>query len=216
MRIVTGRKITEINAETFADYQKKYPHITIDLGTGDGRFVYRSAKEEPNTLWIGIDPAVQGLRESSHKASRKPKRGGTPNALFVAASIERLPEELFGCADRIFVNYPWGSLLAAFVAPYPEELYHLSRLAKPEASIQILLNHSVFEDSEYMERLGLPSFSKKDVETRLSPELAKVGIIVQETKLFSGSPHAHTSWGRRLIAGSKRKTLSILAQTHNT
>ena len=30
--------------------------VIIDIGTGDGRFVYQSARRNPNKFYIGIDP----------------------------------------------------------------------------------------------------------------------------------------------------------------
>ena len=85
----------------------------IDIGTGDGRFVSASAKANPDKFFIGIDANVKPLEKPSIKATRKPSKGGLPNALFVQAAVEDLPEELNGLANQIYVNFPWGSLLRA-------------------------------------------------------------------------------------------------------
>jgi len=39
--------------------------VIIDIGTGDGRFVYQSARRNPNKFYIGIDP-VRDKSEIEH------------------------------------------------------------------------------------------------------------------------------------------------------
>ena len=45
--------------------------VIIDIGTGDGRFVYQSARENPNKFYIGIDANAKPLEKISMKATRK-------------------------------------------------------------------------------------------------------------------------------------------------
>ena len=76
----------------------------IDLGTGDGLFVYQSARENPRKFYIGIDPSPRPLEKISEKIHRKAEKGGLPNALFLQASLEDLPRELDGAfVDRFEV-----------------------------------------------------------------------------------------------------------------
>ena len=46
---------------------KKHNKTIIDLGTGDGRFVFKSAQANPNNLYIGIDPSEKQLQAYSKK-----------------------------------------------------------------------------------------------------------------------------------------------------
>src|ERR1043166_1451856 len=87
--------------------------VIIDIGTGDGRFVYQSARRNPNKLYIGIDPNTRPPQKNSEKITRKPAKGGAPNVLFIQSAIEDLPEELNGVANEVHVHFPWGSLLRA-------------------------------------------------------------------------------------------------------
>ena len=50
------------------------------------------------------------------ESSRRASRGGPPNALFVVAAAERVPEELHGVADELTILFPWGSLLRGVLA----------------------------------------------------------------------------------------------------
>ena len=85
----------------------------MDLGTGDGRFVYRAAEKNPNKFYIGIDANAKALEKISMKATRKPNKGGLPNILFLQAAVENLPEQLNGVAEELHIHFPWGSLLRA-------------------------------------------------------------------------------------------------------
>ena len=85
--------------------------MLADLGTGDGRFVLATAAANPTRLVIGIDPVADALADASRRAAAPARKGGQPNALFVAAAAESLPPDLHGIAERVTVNLPWGSLL---------------------------------------------------------------------------------------------------------
>jgi 16S rRNA (adenine(1408)-N(1))-methyltransferase len=75
--------------------------VVVDIGTGDGRYVYRSARSDPDRFYIGIDVERRALEKVSEKIHRRPEKGGLSNVLFVHASVEALPAELDRCADEI-------------------------------------------------------------------------------------------------------------------
>lgn len=85
------------------------------MGTGDGRYVYRSARANPDKFYIGIDVQRKALEKVSERIHRKPEKGGVTNVLFVHAPVEELPAELDRAADEIHIHFPWG----AFFAPWP-------------------------------------------------------------------------------------------------
>jgi 16S rRNA (adenine(1408)-N(1))-methyltransferase len=51
------------------------------MGTGDGLFVLRSARSNPNKFYIGVDANARPLEKASEKIYRKARKGGLPNAL---------------------------------------------------------------------------------------------------------------------------------------
>ena len=69
--------------------------IVIDIGTGDGLFVYQCARANPNKFFIGIDANPRPLEKVSEKINRNPEKGGLPNVLF-----------LKGCSDSIGMVEP--------------------------------------------------------------------------------------------------------------
>ena len=90
--------------------------ITVDVGTGDGLFVYKCAQRDPQRFFIGVDANRRPLEKISEKIYRRPAKGGLPNVLFVQAAVENLPAELQGIATEVHVQFPWGSLLRGVAA----------------------------------------------------------------------------------------------------
>ena len=43
MIVITGDKKNELDKETFRNMCGKYEKVILDLGTGDGRFVFKNA-----------------------------------------------------------------------------------------------------------------------------------------------------------------------------
>ncbi len=90
----------------------------IDIGTGDGLFVYECAQANPNKFYIGIDANPRPLEKVSEKIHRNPAKGGLPNVLFLQAAIEDLPSELDEVADEYTFTFPG----AACSASLPREM----------------------------------------------------------------------------------------------
>ena len=108
--------------------------MLADIGTGDGRFVLATATANPRWLVIGIDPVADALVEASRRAAAPARKGGLPNALFVAAAAESLPAGLHGVATRVTVNLPWGSLLRGALALDDAAAAGIACLAAPGGS----------------------------------------------------------------------------------
>lgn len=180
--------------------------VLIDVGTGDGRFVYRWAGAHPDTFCLGVDAAAERMREVSHRAARKPARGGRPNALFVVASAQALPEELAGLADTLSINFPWGSLLDALVRPDSAVLAGLRRLARDGGELLALFNQSVLDDRAYAERLGLPELTDARIDEALRPAYLAAGFEIRGSRVLEGEVPHQTSWGQHLTLASGRRT----------
>jgi 16S rRNA (adenine(1408)-N(1))-methyltransferase len=184
----------------------------VDLGTGDGRFVLRTARARPDALVIGIDPVVAAMTASASRAVRKPARGGAENAVFLAGSLEGLPEVLRGSASEVTVNFPWGSLLHAVGWPRVDELGSIAELVRPGGSLLALLNASAAEQEQHASRLELPPLEdERHVAERIVPGWEEAGLTdVTWTYLSPGEdPPSRTTWGQRLVRGSGRTTLRL-------
>lgn len=188
--------------------------MILDIGTGDGAFVYQSARRNPNKLYIGVDANPRALEKVSEKIYRKPAKGGLPNALFVQAAVEDLPPELDGVADEVHVHFPWGSLLKAMATGDPEVLRDLRRTCAPGALLEVVIGLDPDQDRSEIERLGLQPVSLSYIDSTLVPRYREAGFEVLERGLLSASDWAglQTSWAKRLRGGGNRSVFYIIAQ----
>jgi len=185
--------------------------VIVDLGTGDGSFVYRSARQRPDRFYIGIDAQSSALEKISEKIHRKPAKGGLPNVLFIQAAVEALPPELDGVADEIHVHFPWGSLLRAVAIGDEVALGNLRRICAPGAWLEVVIALDPERDRAEIERLGLSPLSLEFLETTLIPRYQAAGFEVVEYGSLPPSewPQLHTSWAQRL-RGNAERPLSFL------
>src|SRR5262245_8839021 len=129
--------------------------VIIDLGTGDGSFVYQSARRHPDRFYIGIDAQSSAMEKVSEKIHRKPSKGGASNVLFIQAAVEDLPPELDGVADEVHVHFPWGSLLRAFATGDVETLRNVRRICAIGALLEVVLGLDPARDQSEIARLEL-------------------------------------------------------------
>jgi 16S rRNA (adenine(1408)-N(1))-methyltransferase len=186
----------------------------VDVGTGDGRFVYQSARNNPDRFYIGIDASPAALEKISEKIHRKPAKGGAPNALFIQAAVEDLPSELDGIADEIHIHFPWGSLLRAVAVGDETVLKSLRRICAPCAYLEVVIGSDAERDRTEIARLGIPELSPEYIETELIPRYLDAGFEVTESGMIPASewPHIETSWAQRLKGGESRSLIYIIAQ----
>jgi 16S rRNA (adenine(1408)-N(1))-methyltransferase len=166
--------------------------LAVDIGTGDGAFVYRSARADAERLYVGLDSNAENLDEVSRKTGRKPARGGVPNALFVHATVEALPAELAGLAARVTILLPWGSLLRAVLEPDVAILAGIRALCRPGATLMAVVGEPVDEAivSRYRE----------------------AGFAAAIAPLDAGEVRElRTTWAARLAFGRARRFTQITA-----
>src|SRR3989304_2057375 len=103
MRILNGTKV--IDAEP--GWREALLHggrrVVIDLGAGDGRFAYESARNDAASVYVAVDPDAAALAAYAFRACRKPARGGVANAHFVVAAVAAPPASLLAPAHRVCV-----------------------------------------------------------------------------------------------------------------
>lgn len=188
--------------------------VIIDIGTGDGRFVYQSARQNPDKFYIGIDPNTRPLEKISEKIHRKPAKGGAPNVLFIQAAIEDLPSELDGVADEVHVHFPWGSLLRAFATGDPAVLRNVCRICAPGALLELVIAIDPERDRSEIERLGLSPLSLEFVDKTLTPQYASAGFQITERGVLDSSAwsNLNTSWAKRLHGNEHRSIVYLIAR----
>lgn len=188
--------------------------MIVDLGTGDGSFVYQSARRNPGRFYIGIDPNPSALAKISEKLHRRPAKGGLPNALFLQAAVEELPAELDGVADELHVHFPWGSLLRAVAAGEAAPLAGMRRICAPGAWLEVVIGLDRERDRAEIERLGLAMLTPEYFSATLNPRYRAAGFdVVESGALPAGEwPRLHTSWAQRLRGGAGRSLSYLIAR----
>lgn len=188
--------------------------IVIDIGTGDGRFVFQCARQNPRKFFIGIDANPRPLKKLSEKIHRKPAKGGLPNVLFLQAAAEDLPAELDGVADEIHIHFPWGSLLGAIATGDRAVLNNLRRVCREEGLLEIIVGLDAERDRSELEWLQITEFNAAHIDSLLAIRYREAGFEIRERGegLPVGLLQVQSSWARRLGGGSNRTLTYIIAQ----
>jgi len=188
--------------------------VIIDIGTGDGRFVDQSARQNAKKYYIGIDPNVPPLAKISEKIYRKPSKGGAPNVLFVQAAVEDLPAELDGVADELHVHFPWGSLLRAVATGDVVVLQNLRRICSTGALLEVVTGLDPLRDKSEIERLGLGPLTFEYIDEILAPNYVAAGFEITERGIIPASewPEFNTSWAKRLHQSEQRQITYLIGR----
>lgn len=210
MKCVKGNKIIEIDKVELDKLINDYEETVIDLGTGDGRFIYKNALANPKSLFIGIDTLAVNMAEYSKRA-RKEK---LYNALFVVGSLEILPSELSYVADRLFIILPWGTLLQNIVNVSELGVKNISFLLKSEANLEIIFGYDQrFEPSE-SKRLELPpEINENLIKNVIAPVFLRYGNLTltsAETLSKADLENFESSWSKKIAFGNDRPIYKLI------
>lgn len=186
----------------------------MDIGTGDGRFVYQMAQKNPDKFYIGIDPAQEPLRKISEKIYRNEKHGGVKNALFIKASVENLPDELCGVADEVHIHFPWGSLLGAMLTGEAGPLLQLRKICKAGSLLELIASIDRSRDNTQIEKQQIEIPTKDFAETTLQSRYFSAGFEIKEHGLIDSGkwPDLCTSWASKLKNSGNRKIFYLIAE----
>jgi SAM-dependent methyltransferase len=188
--------------------------IVIDIGTGDGHFVYQCARQNPKKFFIGIDANPRALEKISEKIHRKAAKGGAPNVLFIQAAVEDLPSELDDLADELHVHFPWGSLLFAVATGDAAILKNLRRICSPGAVLEVVIGFDPERDRSELDRLGLQTLTSTYIDTVIADRYMSAGFEITERGEIPPAewPTLQTTWAKRLKCGTGRSLVYIIAR----
>lgn len=214
MRRITGKKIQSISSEDLLDLAEAYSSVAFDLGTGDGKFAYKLAAEQPQTLVVAVDADKSQMEKLSHKASRKPEKGGLGNLIFIWSAVEQLPsDQLKSIADKAYVNFPWGSLLAGIIKAEPEFLRVIGDLVKPSGELEILTSYDEKFEPETIAKYRLPELNQAYIEGSLASAYSNSGMNLNAWSKLPEQykSQLHGTWPKRLHGSrNSREVISII------
>ena len=207
MFIVKGNKKKEMSEQEFESLSKNFGSVVLDIGTGDGKFVYKNASKDKNTLFIGIDPVERQLRTFSKKSNRK----RLENTLFVLGSADTIPSELFSCIDKIIIILPWGTLLEKVIKGDREFLEDLNRLLKVSGGIEIYLGYSPELEPSETKRLELPPINEDFIHENIVPQYSPYfSLEVLEKMNKKNLDEVGSSWAKKLKHGNDRDIFKMV------
>lgn len=207
MKILKGNKIENLDGETLRNITRAYKGITIDIGTGDGSFPYKKAKENKEHFYIGLDAVANNMMESAVKANRKPAKGGLSNVLYVVDNALSISEELTSSADNIYINLPWGSLRDGVVKGEDKLLQGIRKIGKAKANLDIFVTYSSLYEAKEISLRQLPLLSLEYINTELRYQYSRYGIEIKKIKICNNDSlkELDTSWAKKLAFGRERE-----------
>jgi len=212
LKILKDKEV--IDFDSIKSLLKGYSKVIIDLGTGNGKFVYEEAIKNQDIFYIGIDPIGDNIIEYYKKKKKKFKSYNLKNLIFVISAIQDIDEDLFNIADEIYINFPWGSLLEGVVKGDSELLKNIYSLAKAGRNIHLTFTYSSIYEVGEIERRDLPALSLEYIDTILRDKFMTSGINVidygylEESKLKSFG----TLWSKRIYLSKDRQVYHIEAK----
>jgi 16S rRNA (adenine(1408)-N(1))-methyltransferase len=202
MHVINGKQTRRLNAAEFAAWRAACHDVTIDLGTGDGRFVRSSAMAQPDTGFVGVDLCAANLREA---ARRSPA-----NALFVVADALALPLDLAGIATRVTIQFPWGSLLRGLLESGPGVFAGIAALGRAGAALElaIRLNAGALAEEGWTLEAGTERVARALQSYAGNPRLRAIGS--------DDLRRLPTTWAKRLAFGRDPRAVLINARLNST
>jgi len=194
METIRGRLSREMDGVELQETLAAFEHIAIDLGTGDGRFVCKSAEQSRDIFFIGLDSCRENLHASSRKAPR--------NALFIIANAQALPSELNGLASHISINFPWGSLLESLLNADGCLAHGLFSMTRPVAEMDLHLNAEAFAAAGWDLESGAD---------RIEHDLNVAGWKTKSLSCLNARDlrAIPTTWAKRLAFGRDPRTIRL-------
>jgi len=171
--------------------------VVVDVGTGDGRYVVRTAAAgDGTTLAIGIDANADGMKDGVRRA----RRAKLDNALFVVAAAEALPVELTTVADLVTVHFPWGSLLRGLVAGDTGIVGGIAQLVAPHGDLAMAASVVPSDHVPGLERLD--EASAHDIAQRIAG-CGTLRTVECRPATAQDLRATQSTWGKRLLHGNQ-------------
>ena len=199
METIRGRKSLTLDFYGWKERlaNSEYKRIVLDLGTGDGRYARTLAGAHTNWFVIGVDACRENLREHSQAKLQ--------NLLFVIASAQELPGELYGLVSHVTINFPWGSLLESLLAGDSKLMHGLRTVSREGASLDLRLNGGALAEA------GKTLESGTD---KIYYNLFQAGWQVEQPVMMDA--HAlktfPSTWAKRLAFGRDPRAMMIRGQ----
>lgn len=179
MRILRSSKEIEISNEEFLLKINGYNKLIIDLGTGQGSFVYYNALENRECFYIGLDSCGDSMK----KYAIKQYKNKVNNLIYVIMNAQKIDDIFKNRFSEIYINLPWGTLLEGIFKEELNIINSISLIALSGCKINICFSYDDrFEKCE-IERRGLPKLNSEYFEKNFKPIYDKYNIDIKSIEL---------------------------------
>ena len=207
MRILQGTKTVEAPPGWRDAIERDGRPVVIDLGAGDGRYVYDSARHDPSRFYVAVEPRRRRPQPSTPTgppasppavASRTSPSSSRPSSSYRRSCL--------GIAQIVRVNFPWGSLLRALLGPDAAMLRSLASLATPGGRFEIVFSYHPDHDTSAFAGVSLPLLDESHISNVLVPAYHLAGLDVTEQRRLTQDEALEipSTWGRRLLHARPR------------
>ena len=206
MRILRSSKEIELGNEDFLDKIKSYDKLIIDLGTGQGAFVYFSALDNKNNFYIGLDSCGNSMK----KYAIKQYKNKVSNLIYIIMNVQNIDNLLYNMFSEVYINLPWGSLLEGL---FKEELgivHNISKLLIDGGMIKICFSYNDKFEKMEIEKRNLPLFNDEYFRNIFRPLYYKYNIEIEEINLILKDDIPFESKWAKVLGESNRRDFYII------
>ncbi|GAB4572591.1 MAG: hypothetical protein Fur0017_24540 [Anaerolineales bacterium] len=195
METIRGKTSVAMDSTELHTRLANYNRISLDLGTGDGKFAFCHAETFPSRFVIAVDSCRENLHEYS--------RAKLPNLLYVIASAQSLPRELHGLISHVTINFPWGSLLQSLLDGDSRLMCGLESVLGTGARLEVRLNGGALSEQGWSLEEGVEQV-RENLESA-GWHLAKP--MMMDAYMLRNFP---STWAKRLAFGRDPRAVQLI------
>lgn len=201
MKILRSSKEIELSGEEFLNKIKSYDDLVIDLGTGQGAFVYFSALENKNKFYVGLDSCGDSMK----KYAIKQYKNKLENLVYIIMNAQNIDNLLYNMFSEVYINLPWGSLLEGIFKEELGIICKISNLLVDGGKMKICFSYNdKFEKTE-IEKRNLPDLNEsyfddfKNLYSKYNIEIDDINLVLKDEIPFD------SKWAKVLGESNRRE-----------
>jgi hypothetical protein len=152
---------------------------------------------------LAIDASHEALRDASRRAAAPVRRGGLPNARFIASGLEQLPAGLGGLASLVTVHFPWGSLLRAAIGQDVDGAAAVARLVAPGGVLRLLVSAADRDASGGVAAVDAAAVVEAYRELGMRPGACR-------SATGEDIAAARSTWAKRLLSSGRERATRLI------
>lgn len=208
MRILRSSKEINLSNEDFLIKINGYEKLIIDLGTGQGSFVYYNALENRECFYIGLDSCGDSMK----KYAVKQYKNKVNNLMYIVMNAQKIDDIFKNRFSEIYINLPWGTLLEGIFKEELGIINSISKLSLSGCKINICFSYdNKFEKNE-IEKRGLPNLSSEYFEKIFKPMYEKYNINISTIECLKGNLNFRSKWMHVLTESKNRDFYLIVGE----